>query len=284
MDKIMGRNTVVTGAASGIGLAMARRFARDGARVVVSDIDQEALDRAVADLREDGAEVVGVKADVSQAASVETLADEARTAFGNVQILCNNAGVAMSGVTWENSVSDWEWVLGVNLFGVVHGIRAFLPGMLDHGEPSAIVNTASFAGLTSQPAMSVYGVSKHAVVTMTESLYHELTAVGANVQTHLLCPGWIKTDICDWDRSAPDHIEKRTDRDSTPLCRLADAYVENAVEEGKSPDMVADMVVEAILANRFYIITHPEWLGGVKIRMTDILERRNPTTRSPLTG
>jgi NAD(P)-dependent dehydrogenase (short-subunit alcohol dehydrogenase family) len=284
MDTLSDRNVVITGAASGIGLALAQRFAQAGARVVLGDIDKAALEQAIVDLQEKGADVAGVQTDVSSAESVEYLAEQAQAAFGNVHILCNNAGVAMSGVTWENNIAEWEWVLGVNLYGVVHGIRAFLPGMMDHGEPAAVVNTASFAGLTSQPAMGVYGVSKHAVVTMTESLYHELAAVRSNVQAHVLCPGWIKTGICGWSRLAPDEVAKSDERDSTPMCRLAEAYVENAVQEGKPPEIVADMVVEAILANRFYIITHPEWLGGVKIRMTDILEQRNPTPTSPLTG
>lgn len=283
MDSFEGKTAVITGAASGIGLAMAHRFAREGANVVMSDLSPEPLEAAVEAVAQTGGTAIGFVADASKADEVEALAARADEVYGRTHILCNNAGVAMGGVLWENSLADWDWVLGVNLYGVVHGIRSFVPRMLEHGERSAIVNTASFSGLSSQPAMGIYGVSKHGVLTMTETLFYELEAVKANIQAHALCPGWIQTGINQSDRTAPDGVSSMPD-EASPLARTVSAYVSQAVEEGKPPELVADMVADGIKANRFYIITHPEWLGMVKVRMTDILQQQNPSWRSPITG
>ncbi len=204
MKEFKGKVAVVTGAASGIGRAMAERFAAEGMKVVLADIEQEALAQAEAKMKAAGATVLAVRTDVSSASGVQALAGRTIDAFGAVHILCNNAGVPpVVGPSWELTEADWQWVLGVNLWGVLHGIRVFVPIMLGQDSEGHVVNTASMAGLLSLPWAATYDVAKHGVVTLSESLHGELAAVGSKLKVSVLCPGWVKTPAHGWGPQPP---------------------------------------------------------------------------------
>lgn len=273
MKDFAGRTAVVTGGASGIGLALCRRSAAAGMRVVMADIEKGALEEAAEGLRAGGTEVLDVVVDVSDASQVEDLARTVADAFGPVHLLCNNAGVAAGGLISELSLEDWRWVLGVNLFGVVHGLRAFLPGMLAHGQDAHIVNTASLAGLVSPPLMSPYSASKFAVVAVSESLYHELNMTGARVKVSVLCPGWVNTRIHEASRNRPAGLGGDTTREADDNRMQLMAQV---IASGLPPEQVADKVFEAVTEERLYVVTHPDMLGGVETRMRTILDGENP--------
>ncbi|HET8842876.1 MAG TPA: SDR family NAD(P)-dependent oxidoreductase, partial [Ktedonobacteraceae bacterium] len=211
MNIFQGRVAVVTGAASGIGRALAERCVEEGMKVVLADIEAQALQQTSRDLAAPGAETLAVQTDVAQAAEVEKLAKIAFETYGAVHLLFNNAGVGAGKTAWESTLADWEWVLGVNLYGVVHGIRSFVPRMLESGTEGYIVNTASMGGLTSSPGLSVYMASKHAVVSLTETLYHELTLREAHIGVSVLCPGFVKTRIQDAERNRPTHLQNAPD-------------------------------------------------------------------------
>src|SRR5215216_2897924 len=205
MRSFTGNVAVVTGAGSGIGQALAERFAAEGMKLVLADVEAEPLARVEREMRANGAEVLAVRTDVSQAADVEALAERTLDAFGAVHVVCNNAGVALGKTSWDLTVADWEWVLGVNLWGVIHGIRTFVPIMLQQGTEGHVVNTASLAGLLSAPFMSVYDATKFAVVTISESLSLELALQGAQVKVSVLCPGFVNTNIITSERNRPEH-------------------------------------------------------------------------------
>jgi len=273
MQELRGKCAVVTGAASGIGRAMADAFANEGMCVVLADIESGALEEAAAALRGRGARVLAVPTDVSQAEQVQALADRAVAAFGRVDVVCNNAGVALSGSTWEHTLADWQWLLGVNLWGVVHGVRTFVPLMLQQGGEGHIVNTGSVAGLTSNPFMSIYNVTKHAVVTLSETLQKELTLAGAQVRVSVLCPGFVNTRILDAERNRPVALQNAVATERHPTFEeMASA----ALAAGLPPAQVAAQVVDAVKTDRFYILTHPEFSPRVRQRMEDILEGRTP--------
>ncbi len=255
---------VITGAASGIGRGMAERFAAEGMAVVLADIEEEPLAKLEADLRTKGATVLAVKTDVSNAADVENLAVQTLDAYGAVHILCNNAGVVCSRPIWEHTPADWEWVLGVNLWGVIHGIRAFVPRMLKQETKCHIVNTASILGLVRGPGEGIYKVSKHGVVALSETLADELAQKGSQIQVHVLCPGWVRTGILNSSRNRPDvelHHQSVTDSRN----------VRAEMEAGMSPAEVADHVYNAIQTDTFYIHTHPEHKAWIRARMEGIL-------------
>lgn len=254
---------VVTGAASGIGRAMAERFAAEGMKVVLADVEEEPLAAVKATLTAADATVIAVKADVSNAAAVENLAHQTLDAFGAVHILCNNAGVVCSRPVWEHSLADWEWVLGVNLWGVIHGIRAFVPRMLAQETECHIVNTASILGLVGGAGEGIYKVSKHGVVVLSETLAAELAQKGAKIQVHVLCPGWVRTGILDSERNRPQ---------SPSVPQIGSAQnVRAEMEAGMSPAEVAEHVYRAIQNGDFYIFTHPEMKAQVQARMESIL-------------
>lgn len=270
-----GRVAVITGAASGFGRAFAQEAATLGMKLVLADVDKTALDETVAAMRAAGAEAIGVPTDVRDPAAVDALAKAALDAFGKVHLLFNNAGVGTGGFVWESSAKDWDWVFGVNVMGVANGVRAFTPIMLAQGEPAHIVNTASVAGLLSPPAMGVYNASKHAVVSLTETLYHDLKSVGATVSCSLLCPAFVPTGIANAERSRPDDL--RNDAPLTRSQQAADLQLQRAVRSGRlTPADVAAQTFEAVREGRFYILTHPGILPSVKMRHEDIETLRNP--------
>ena len=263
---------VITGAASGIGRGMAKRFAAEGMSVVLADIEVEPLAKLETDLRATGATVLAVRTDVSNADDVENLAVQTLDTFGAVHILCNNAGVVCSRPIWEHTLADWEWVLGVNLWGVVHGIRAFVPRMLTQETECHIVNTASILGLVRGPGEGIYKVSKHAVVVLSETLADELAQKGSQIQVHVLCPGWVRTGILDADRNRPNTLQNLSEKSHHHQVVGNSRNVQAEMEAGISPAEVADHVYNAIQTGTFYIHTHPEHKTWVRERMESILE------------
>ena len=260
---------VITGAASGIGRGLAERFAADGMKLVLADIEEAPLAKLAADLKMQGATVLAVKTDVSNPGEVENLAVQTLDTFGAVHILCNNAGVVCSRPIWEHTLADWEWVLGVNLWGVIHGIRTFVPRMLAQGDACHIVNTASILGLVRGSGEGIYKVSKHGVVALSETLAAELAQKAANIQVHVLCPGWVRTGILDADRNRPDTLRvTAADEQLSSGSRNTRA----AMAAGISPAEVAEHVYNAIQTGTFYIHTHPEHKTWIRERMQHILE------------
>lgn len=274
------RTAVITGGGSGFGREFARIAARLGMNVVIADVQQDALDAVRAELEGQGVRVVARRVDVSKADDVEALAAETESMFGATHLLFNNAGVGSGGLIWENTLRDWEWVLGVNLWGVIHGIRSFVPRMLAAGKADAayrghVVNTASMAGLLNAPNMGVYNVSKHAVVSMTETLYQDLSLVDAPIGSSVLCPYFVPTGISESHRNAPEAVSGEP---STPSKRAQQMMSQKAVGSGKVTAVdVAESVFEAIRENRFYVFSHPHALGNVETRMKDIVDMRNPS-------
>ena len=278
MQEFRDRVAVVTGAASGIGRALALRFAREGMKIVLADVEGGALEESVAAVRGAGAKAVAVHTDVSRAAEVEVLATRTLEAFGAVHVVCNNAGVAISGPVWTQTLADWEWVLGVNLWGVIHGVRVFTPILLDQGAPAHIVNTASMAGLTCVPNMAIYTVSKHGVVALSETLHHELAALGSPVKVSVLCPGFVDTRIGDSARTRPSPLS-----DKPAASRSAEAAEagRRLLASGLSPGRVADAVVDAIRAERLYVFPAAELRDRIRVRFEAILADRNPEPSGP---
>lgn len=274
------KTAVLTGAGSGFGLECARIGARLGMKLVLVDVQQDALDRASAELLAVGAEVLALQVDVSDAAQMEHLARRVQTRFGAPHFVFNNAGVAAGGLVWENSVQDWEWVLGVNLWGVIHGVRLFTPMMLDAAKKDPawrghIVNTASMAGLLSPPNMGVYNVSKHAVVALSETLYQDLALVTDQISASVLCPFFVPTGISQSERNRPDGLNAAAPTRSQLIGR---AMSDKAVSSGKvTAAEVAQKVFDAVATRQFYIYSHPRAIGTVQTRMEDILQARNPT-------
>jgi NAD(P)-dependent dehydrogenase (short-subunit alcohol dehydrogenase family) len=277
-----GRVAVVTGGASGIGFSLASAFAAEGAKIVLGDIEAPALDAAVGKLEASGAEVIGVVTDVSDAAQVQALADAAVERFGAIHIACNNAGVGAGGLSWEAPLATWEWVLGVNLWGVIHGLRSFVPILMQQSQ-AYVVNTASIAGLVAGPFMAPYNASKHAVVALSETLHHEMAMMAPHVKVSVLCPGWVHTRIADSARNRPDGSEEDAAGES-----VLSGLLHTLIDKGMSSDEVASKVLAAIRAEQFWILPHDApgnfWTDFVNERARALADRTNPLMRSPLTG
>ncbi len=274
MRELRDKVAVVTGGASGIGRAMVDRFAAEGMKVVVADVEPAALAATERALTAAGHAVLAVATDVSKAADVDALAERTLARFGKVHVLCNNAGVSVGGPMWEQTLDDWRWVLGVNLWGVIYGVKTFVPIMIRQNEPGHVVNTASLAGLSSNPFLGVYNVTKHAVVTLSETLAQELALVGAPVKVSVLCPGFVQTKIADSSRNRPPDLADGADR-ARP--EAFEQMVRAAVASGMPAADVGALVAAAIREERFYVLPHPELTHTrVRARMQDILEGRTP--------
>ncbi|HVS11593.1 MAG TPA: SDR family NAD(P)-dependent oxidoreductase [Planctomycetota bacterium] len=269
-----GRVAVITGAASGIGRAIARRCAAEGMRLVLADVEEPALQAAARELADEGARVLALPVDVADREQVQALAAQSFEAFGAVHLVCNNAGVALDGPIWRATQADWRWLLGVNLWGVVHGIEAFVPRMLETGEEGHVVNTASIAGLISGSGLGVYKATKHAVVSISETLDAELRELGSKLRASVLCPGFVRTRIADSGRNRPGAAERAQPADA-PRGEAGDA-MQRAVDAGSHPDEVAAALFDAVREERFGVLTHSEWLPQVRERFEGLLGERNP--------
>ncbi len=278
--RLAGKTALITGAARGIGLSFARAYIAQGAHVALADINAAALDKAVAELEAAGAHVLAMKVDVSKTSQVEALGAATLARFGAPHFVFNNAGVGAGGLIWENTAADWDWVIGVNLMGVAHGIRVFTPMMLaaaaqDPAYQGHIVNTASMAGLLNAPNMGIYGASKHAVVSMSETLYQDLALVTEQISASVLCPFFVPTGISQSHRNRPDTIATEK---PTRSQLIGQAMSDKAVGSGKiTAAEVAQMVFDAMTAGQFYIYSHPKAIGSVQTRLEDIMLARNPT-------
>jgi NAD(P)-dependent dehydrogenase (short-subunit alcohol dehydrogenase family) len=273
---LTGKVAVVTGAASGIGLALCRRLGSDGMRVMMADIEESALAVAAESLAAEGIETAVAVTDVSDAGSVDALARAVFTRFGAVHVVCNNAGVHRGGPAWELPLPMWEWIVGVNLFGLVHGIRSFLPHLIAQGE-GHIVNTASVGGLLAGPWMSPYHATKHAAVALSESLHHELAGIGSPVRVSVLCPGMVRTRIHEAIRNWPEerYGPQPTVQDLPQVARWREA-ARSRVISGQDPAVIAAAVRDAILGERFWILTHPELGSAIIANYADAVEGREP--------
>jgi len=275
MKELKGKVAAVTGAASGLGRAMALAFADEGMHVALADVADLADVRQQAEKR--GVRTTAMKLDVSSAEEVEAFAKLIDRELGGTDVICNNAGVATPGAAWEASLGDWQWTLGVNLWGVIHGVRSFVPRLMAR-DGGHVVNTASVAGIISPPGSSVYNVSKHAVVTLSETLAHDLRERGSRVGVSVLCPAYVPTGISNAERNRPAQYPPG---ERSPETLARQQMMKKAVASGKlSADDVARAVVQAVKAERFYILTHPRIKDAIRARMEDILEERAP--RDPL--
>ena len=272
MEDLQGKVAVITGGASGIGRAVADKAAAEGMRIVLGDIEAGPLKLAVDDMTSTGAEVLGVVTDVSDRASVEALRDAALERFGAVHLVHNNAGIGLGGPIWEVTEEDWRWILGVNLWGVIHGVATFTPLLLEQGE-GHIVNTASIAGIIVAPFLGPYNATKQAVVAISETLFKDLQTVAAPVGVSVLCPGFVQTRIAESERNRP---EWAPDRDVEGAEELR-GVVQDMVDGGIAPTTVADRVIDAVRTNTFYILTHPELDGAITTRFEDIVQGRAPS-------
>lgn len=276
MKEFAGKVAVITGGASGIGRAMAERFAAEGMKVVLGDIEQTALDKAVTELKAKGFESAGLRTDVSKAEDVEALAKHAVDTFGAVHIACNNAGVGMGGSAWQHSIKDWEWMLGVNLWGVIHGIRTFVPPMLAQGDECHIVNTASGAGIHVRPFLGMYAATKHAVVGVSEALYHDLKLTGSKIGVSVLCPNTVNTRIGESERNRPEVLQDDQPAGNPAQMAAMEQAFRAALAAGMEPADVAAAVLAAIKDGRFWILTQEEARNRVRARVEDMLGDGKP--------
>lgn len=275
-----GKVAVVTGGASGIGLALANAFAAAGCSMVLADVQEDALTAAAVEVGAHEVDVLTVVTDVSKLDQVEALAAATMERFGAVHIVCNNAGVAGAGDAWVGPIEAWEWVIGVNLWGVVYGVRTFLPHIVMSGG-GHIVNTASMAGL--YPGLSApYDATKHAVVALTENLYNGMQIAQLPVGVSCLCPGWVKTGIAHSERNWPSELGETPERDAGQ--RVGLGYFERAIDEGMQPGAVADLVLGAVRSDRFWIFPHPDWLEIAMERFHSVGEGLNPSPPEEFPG
>jgi NAD(P)-dependent dehydrogenase (short-subunit alcohol dehydrogenase family) len=271
MKDLRGKTAAITGAGGGLGRAMALAFAREGMHLALADVDEGALQETASLLSRPP--VVSMRVDVSKEQDIQEFSRRIDRPF----LVCNNAGVSPLGAVWENSAGDWQWILGVNLWGVIHGVRAFAPRLIAQNE-GHIVNTASVAGLISPPGSGAYNVTKHAVVALSESLHHDLRERNSAVGVSVLCPAYVPTGISSSERNRPAGLAAGS---KSELTKAKEANLKKAVASGRlTADDVAKAVVAAVKDDRFYILTHPRIKGAVEARMRDILDERAP--RDPL--
>ncbi|HLI06711.1 MAG TPA: SDR family NAD(P)-dependent oxidoreductase [Ktedonobacteraceae bacterium] len=275
MKDFHGKVAVVTGGASGIGRALAEKSAQLGMKVVLADVETDALKQAEEAMKAAGADVLAVQTDVSKAEDVEALAQKTFDTYGAVHLLFNNAGVGAGTTIWESSLADWQWVLGVNLWGVIHGVHFFVPRMLAQSDEGHIVNTASSAGLIASSGLGIYKVTKHGVVTLSETLELELRQRGVNLKVSVLCPEWVNTRILESERNRPAALQNPPQA-MRPEIEAAIQAIRHVVETGIPASQVADTVFDAIREGRFYILTHPSTKFGVQLRMQGILDDSGP--------
>jgi NAD(P)-dependent dehydrogenase (short-subunit alcohol dehydrogenase family) len=281
MERLDGRVAVVTGAASGIGYALAEILGAEGMKVVLADVEVEALGGASRELASKGIETLAVPTDVTEPEQVRTLAERTLAAFGAVHVVCNNAGVFAGGTCWDMPLEDYEWVLGVNVWGVIHGVRTFVPIMLRQDEGGHIVNTASMAAVTAMPLGAAYSMSKHAVLALSESLYHELRLRQAKIGVSVLCPEVVATRINTAERNRPAHLRRKPAGAAPPERELVEKALDDALARGVAPRRIAERVLAAIRADRFYILSEDEWRRISDLRAEDIRLARNPTFVAP---
>jgi NAD(P)-dependent dehydrogenase (short-subunit alcohol dehydrogenase family) len=282
MKDFQGKVAVVTGAASGIGRALAEKSAHKGMKVVLADVEESALKQAEEALQASGAQVLAVRTDVSQANDVEALANITYETYGAVHLLFNNAGVQGGTTVWESSLADWQWILGVNLWGVIHGIHFFVPRMLAQDSEGHIINTASSLGLVASSGGCIYKVSKHGIVTLSETLALELATRGSKLKASVLCPEWVNTRIMDAERNRPQSLSNTSEEQqvSPETAAIADMVIQvlrQLAQAGLPPTQVAEMVFDAIREEKFYIFTHPTTKQAAQLRMEAILQERMPT-------
>jgi NAD(P)-dependent dehydrogenase (short-subunit alcohol dehydrogenase family) len=271
-----GKVAVITGGASGIGRAIAQRCVSEGIRVVLADVDETNLTRAECELKTLGGTALSLRTDVSKQSDVERLAQQALDAFGQVDLLFNNAGVAAGGAPWEATWKDWEWVIGVNLWGVIHGVKVFMPLMLEQKTECHIVNTASAAGLIVGTGSAPYATTKHAVVALSENLYLTLQQRSSLVRVSVLCPGLVRTDIANAERHRPEELRNDEPIPMTPEMQTGLAAFKAAIATSMPPLQVADAVFDAIRKEQFYILSHPEWTELIQMRTDKLLQMENP--------
>lgn len=278
MMEFKNKVALVTGAASGIGAAIAERCAYEGMKVVLADIDKEALINTENVLKSTGAETLSVVCDVSKETDMDLLAEKAINNFGQVNLLFNNAGVAAGTILWRNTSADWKWVLGVNLWGLINSTKVFVPVMLKQNNECHIINTASLAGLTSAPGNGVYSVTKHAIVNFSETLYYELKLAKSKIDVSVICPGFVNTRLSDAERNRPIELKNTLESAKpSPQKQKAEEMFRSGVANGMAPELIADKVFDAIKKKKFYIITHEGSKKLIKQRMEDILNEKNPT-------
>jgi NAD(P)-dependent dehydrogenase (short-subunit alcohol dehydrogenase family) len=275
MKELNGKVAVVTGASSGLGRATALALAREGMRVAIVDVDVPGLDKVAQELSETGAKPLKQRTDVTRGDEVDALADRVFDELGAAHLVCNCAGVALTAPVWETTVGDWQWTLGVNLWGVIHTLRAFVPRLIAQ-DAGHIVNTASIAGLISPPGSGAYSAGMHAVVSLSETLHHDLKEIGSSVGVSVLCPAYVPTGSPESELKRPKEFANPP-RELSPLQRAKQAMLRKAAQSGRiSEDQVGQMLVSGVKADRFYILTHPRIKGVIEDRMHDILEERAP--------
>tara|TARA_R110002072_G_scaffold43340_24_gene121913 strand:+ start:3550 stop:4404 length:855 start_codon:yes stop_codon:yes gene_type:complete len=282
MNEFKDKTAVVTGGASGIGRALGELFLARGMNVVLADIEQSALDATVAALAAAGGNCIGVVTDVSRAEDVQKLADTALAEFGAIHIACNNAGVFAGGLLWEQSLADYQWQLDVNVWGVIHGIRTFVPIMAAQDSECHIVNTASMAAVTAMPYSGIYHMTKHAVLSVSESLYHELAFHVPNVKVSVLCPEAINTGIAASERNRPESYSRDGDIVASDARSLVSQALAESVASGLGPEVMAQRVLDAIVEERFYILSEEAWREAANVRLEDVRLGRNPTFSPPV--
>ena len=281
MKDFKGKTAVITGGASGIGRAMGELFLSNGMQVVLADIEQDALDRTVSELSAIGP-CIGVVTDVSKAQDVQALADKTIDTYGGIHIACNNAGVFAGGLLWEESLADFRWQMDVNVWGVIHGIRTFVPIMKAQDADCHVVNTASMAAVTAMPYSGIYHMTKHAVLAMSESLYHELSFHAPKVKVSVLCPEAINTGISNSERNRPEVYSGDGNIVETEERLMVSQALNDSVSAGIGPEVMAQRVLDGIIEERFYLFSDEAWRNAANVRLDDVREARNPTLAPPI--